>query len=151
MVPFCCFLSGVEDEDEGKALHLCDGEGEGFRSSWAEGEGAEAGRLSRGERAGLGRPSAGDGEVLERGVGGPPLPLPFRSFSDERWGEGDVREPGLWRDGADEPRRTWDAEVVRLRQGIFSRLTTGRDTHDLLRAPLGGYTARGALLKRACG
>lgn len=98
----------------------------------------EAGRLSRGDRAGLGRPSTDDGEVLERGVGGPPLPLPFKSFSDERWDEGEARELDLWTDGADELRRTWDAELVRLRQGIFSRLTTGRDTHVLLRDPFGG-------------
>lgn len=99
----------------------------------------EAGRLSRGERAGLGRPSTDDGEVLERGVEGPPLlPLPFRSFSDERCDEGGVRELDLCTDGAEELRRTWDTELVRLRQGIFSRLTTGRDTHDLLRAPFGG-------------
>lgn len=28
----------------------------------------------------------------------------------------------------EEVRRTWDAESARLRQGIFSRLTTGSDT-----------------------
>lgn len=98
----------------------------------------EAGRLSRGERAGLGRPSIDDGEVPERGVGGPPLPLPFRSFSDERWDEERAREEDLWTGGAEELRRTWGAELVRFKHGIFSRLTTGRDTHVLLRAPFGG-------------
>lgn len=98
----------------------------------------EEGRRSRGERAGLGRPSAGDGEGLERGVGGPVLPLPFRSFSDVRWDEGGVREEDLWDDGAEELRRTWDAELVRLRQGIFSRLTTGSETHVFVRDPFGG-------------
>lgn len=98
----------------------------------------EEGRLSRGERAGLGRPSTEEREGLERGACGPALPLPFRSFSEERWDKAEVREEDLWPDGEEELMRMFDAELVRLRQGIFSRLTTGRDTHGLLRDPLGG-------------
>lgn len=62
------------------------------------------------------------------------LARPFTSFSLDRWEAGEVRD-GRLRDeeegegeGEEEVRRTCDAESGRLRQGIFSRLTTGRDT-----------------------
>lgn len=105
LVPFCCFLSGVEVA-EGEAPHLCEGEGEDLRSSWDEGEVVEVGRLSRGERAGLGRPSFDSGEELEREVGGPLAPLPFGSFSESRWDEGGGMEQDLWGDVVEELRRT---------------------------------------------
>lgn len=101
------------------------------------------GRLSSGERAGLGRPSREDGDVVERGVDGPLAPRPLTSFSLDRWEFGGVRDRGLREEGDEEDeeedeRRTCEAESARLRQGIFSRLTTGRDTHVLFRAPFGG-------------
>ena len=69
---------------------------------------------------------------MERGVDGPLLPRPLVSFSPERWEVGGVREDVLSGDGAEadeeEVRRRCDAESARLRQGIFSRLTTGSDT-----------------------
>lgn len=104
------------------------------------GEGDGEGFLSSGERAGLGRLSREDGDVVERGVDGP-LPLrPFVSFSLDRWVAGWARDGGLREEGDEEEeeeeeeevevevRRTCDAELARLRHGIFSRLTTGRDT-----------------------
>lgn len=105
---------------------MVEGDGEGF--------------LSSGERAGLGRLSREDGDVVERGVDGPlPLLLPLRpfvSFSLDRWVAGGARDGGLREEGDEEEeeeeevevRRTCDAELARLRHGIFSRLTTGRDT-----------------------
>lgn len=99
------------------------------------------GRLSRGERAGLGRPSRDDGDVVERGVDGPLPPRPFTSFSLDRCEAGGVWDGGLSEEGdgaEEEVRRTCDVESARLRHGIFSRLTTGRDTHVLFRAPFGG-------------
>lgn len=93
-------------------------------------------RLSRGERAGLGRLSRDEGDVVERAMDGPLtllllLPRPLSSFSlPERWEEGGVRDEGLRDEGDEEERRTCDAESERLRHGIFSRLTTGRDTLD---------------------
>lgn len=106
----------------------------------------DGGRLSSGERAGLGRLSREeDGDAVGRGVDGPLLPRPFVSFSLDRWEAGGVRDGGLREEGEgaeeeaeEEVRRTCDAESVRLRHGIFSRLTTGRDTHVLFRAPFGG-------------
>lgn len=70
---------------------------------------------------------------MERGVDGPPEPRPFMSFSLDRWEAEGVREGGLREEGEgeeeeEEVRRTCDAESARLRHGIFSRLTTGRDT-----------------------
>lgn len=71
---------------------------------------------------------------MERGVDGPLLPRPFMSFSLERWEARGVRDGGLREEGEGEEdkeevvRRTCDAESARLRQGIFSRLTTGSDT-----------------------
>lgn len=103
------------------------------------GEGDGEGFLSSGERAGLGRLSREDGDVVERGVDGA-LPLrPFVSFSLDRWVAGGARDGGLREEGDEEEeeeeveveeevRRTCDAELARLRHGIFSRLTTGRDT-----------------------
>lgn len=81
--------------------------------------------------------------MVERGVDGPLVPRPFTSFSLDRWEPGGVRDGGLREEGDGEEeeeavRRTCDAESARLRQGIFSRLTTGRDTHVLFRAPFGG-------------
>lgn len=149
LVPFWCFLSKGEADDTSRVPDRCEGEGdgEGLRSS-GEGEGVDDGRLSRGERAGLGRPSREDGDVVvERGVDGPLVPRPFVSFSLDRWEDGGVRDRGLREEGEeeeeeeeddDEVRRTCDAESARLRHGIFSRLTTGRDTHVLFRAPFGG-------------
>lgn len=96
-----------------------------------EGEGVDEGRLSSGERAGLGRPSREDGDVDERGVDGPLVPRPFMSFSLDRWAAGGARDGGLREEGEgeeEEVRRMCDAESARLRHGIFSRLTTGRDT-----------------------
>lgn len=89
------------------------------------------GRLSSGERAGLGRPSREDGDTVERGVDGPLVPRPFTSFSPDRWEAGEVRDRGLREEGegeVEEVRRTCEAESARLRHGIFSKLTTGRDT-----------------------
>lgn len=89
--------------------------------------------------------------MADRGVDGPLVERPFVSLSLERWEAAGVRDEDLWKAGEDveeEPRRTCEDELLRLRQGIFSRLTTGSDTHVLFRAPLGGYTASGALLKR---
>lgn len=77
----------------------------------------DVGRLSSGERAGLGRLSREDG-----GVDGPPVPRPFVSFSLERWEPGGARDGGLREEGEEEE------GARRLRQGIFSRLTTGRET-----------------------
>lgn len=87
---------------------------------------------------------------MDRGVDGPLLPRPFVSFSLDRWEAWVVRDEGLCEEGEEEEevRRTCVAESPRLRHGIFSRLTTGSDTQVLFRAPLGGYTASGALLKR---
>lgn len=136
LVPFWCFFSGVcdgsdADDDEGMAPDRFEGEGdgEGFRSS-GEGEGVDDGRLSRGERARLDRPSREDGGVAECGVDGPLAPRPFTSFSLERWEAEGARDGGLWEEGEAEEavRRTCDAESARLRQGIFSRLTTGTVT-----------------------
>lgn len=76
--------------------------------------------------------------MVERGVDGPLLPRPFMSFSLDRCEAGGVRDDGLWTVGEEELRRTWDVELARLRQGIFSRLTTGRETHVLVRTPFGG-------------
>lgn len=131
LVPFWCFLSDA-DADKGIAPDRLEGEGdgEGFRSS-GEGEGVDDGRLSSGERARLGRPSREDGGVAECGVDGPLAPRPFVSFSPERWEAGGARDGGLREEGGAEEeavRRTCDAESARLRQGIFSRLTTGTAT-----------------------
>lgn len=63
-----------------------------------------------------------------------PLVLrPFRSFSPERWETAALREEGLREEGevkeeVEDVRRTCDAESALLRQGIFSKLTTGSDT-----------------------
>lgn len=78
--------------------------------------------------------------MAECGVDGPLTPQPFMSFSEERWDDGGVRDWDLREEGEEEEevRRTCDAESARLRQGIFSRLTTGSDTHVLFRAPFGG-------------
>lgn len=86
MVPFCCFFSISDDADDGKAPVLCagEGDGEGFLSRGEEDEGVDDGLLSRGERAGLGRLSREDGDVVERGVDGPLVPRPFTSFSVDR-------------------------------------------------------------------
>ncbi len=96
------------------------------------------GRLSSGERAGLGRPSREDGDAVERGVDGPLAPRPFMSFSTDRCEAGGVRDEGLREEGEgveeEVVRRTCDAESARLRHGIFSRLTTGRDTLERGRA-----------------
>lgn len=63
---------------------------------------------------------------------GPLVPRPFMSFSLERWEPGGVRDGGLRGEvegeEEEEVRRMCDAESARLRQGIFSKLTTGRDT-----------------------
>lgn len=107
-----------------------EGDGEGFRSS-REGEGVDDSRLSSGERAGLGRPSREDGEAVERGVDAPLVPRPFMSLSLDRWEAGGMRDGGLREEAGEEEeevRCTCDVELARLRQGIFSRLTTGRDT-----------------------
>lgn len=137
LVPFWCFFSDVcdavdADADEGIAPDRLEGEGdgEGFRSS-GEGEGVDEGRLSSGERARLGRPSREDGGVEECGVDGPLVPRPFTSFSPERWEAGGARDGGLREEGEAEEeavRRTCGPESARLRQGIFSRLTTGTAT-----------------------
>lgn len=84
-VPFWCFFSNGDDEDEGRAPDLCagEGDGEGFLSKGEE-EGVDEGLLSKGERAGLGRPSREDGDVVERGVDGPLALRPFTSFSVDR-------------------------------------------------------------------
>lgn len=109
--------------------------------------------LSRGERTELGRLSS-----VEWGVAGP---RPLAILSTDRWEDDEVRE-GLAGEVDDEEEEVEEAglekEVLSLssvpstsarpRHGIFSRLTTGSDTHVLPRAPLGGYTASGALLKR---
>lgn len=70
---------------------------------------------------------------MDRGVDGPLLPRPLVSFSLERWEVGGVRMEVLSGEGAEEEEeeevsRRCDAESARLRQGIFSRLTTGSDT-----------------------
>lgn len=132
LAPFWFFLSrGDDDDDDGRAPDRLEGEGDGesFRSSW-EGEGVDDGRLSSGERAGLGHPSREDGDVVGRGVDGPLVPRPFVSFSLERWEAGEGSDGCLRgeEEGEEELRRTSDAESARLRQGIFSRLTTGSDT-----------------------
>lgn len=77
--------------------------------------------------------------MVERGVDGPLVLRPFMSFSLDRWEAGGVRDAGLREEGEgeeeeEEVRRTCDAESVRLRHGIFSRLTTGRDTLERERA-----------------
>lgn len=111
---------------------------EGFLSS-GKGEGVGADFLSKGEREGLGRPSREDGDAAERGVEGSPTPRPFVSFSMDRWEAEGVKDGGLSEEGEEEEeevRRTCDAESARLRHGIFSRLTTGRDTLDRKRKQL---------------
>lgn len=66
---------------------------------------------------------------MERGVDGPLVLRPFMSFSLDRWEAEGVRDGGLREEGeGEEVRRTCDAVSARLRHGIFSRLTTGRDT-----------------------
>lgn len=135
LVPFWCFFSkGDVNNDEGKATDRWEGEGEGegFLSS-GEGEVVDDGRLSSGERAGLGHLSSEDGGVVEWGVDGPLVLRPFMSFSLERWEPGAVRDGGLREEGEEEEeeeevRCTCDAESALLRQGIFSKLTTGSDT-----------------------
>lgn len=79
--------------------------------------------------------------MVERGVDGQLATRPLVSFSLDRWEAGDVRDGDLREEGDEDEagvRRTCDAESARLRHGIFSRLTTGSETHVLLRAPLGG-------------
>lgn len=82
---------------------------------------------------------------MERGVEGPLLPRPLVSFSPERWDADGAKEEDLSGDSDEEDddeeeelRRTCDAESARFRQGIFSKLTTGNDTHVLFLAPFGG-------------
>ena len=69
---------------------------------------------------------------MERGVGGPLAHRPFVSFSPERCEAEGAREEGLREDGEGEEeevvRRTCEAESPRLRQGIFSKVTTGSET-----------------------
>lgn len=80
-------------------------------------------------------PSREDGEAVARGAHGPPAPRPFTSFSLDRWEAGGVREGVRRGEGEEMVRRTCDAASARLRQGIFSRLTTGRDTLQRGRVP----------------
>lgn len=137
LVPFCCFFSkGESDGNDGRATDLWEGEREGFLSI-GEGDAVDGARLSRGDRAGLGRLSREEGGVMERGVGGPPLlPRPLVSLSPERWEAGGAKEADLSGESVDEDeeeedeelRRTCDIESARFRQGIFSKLTTGNDT-----------------------
>lgn len=126
MVPFWCLFSSGADRGA-PARGEGEGDWEAFRS-WGEGEGVDAGFLSRGDRAGLGHPFREDGDVVERGVDASALTRPFSSFSPERWdGEG-AKDGGLREEGEEVLRRRWGAESDCFRQGIFSRLTTGRDT-----------------------
>ncbi len=88
---------------------------------------------------GLGRLSISEGGVVERGVTGPP---PFRNFSwflrdagdvkDLRGAEGgeeDVEEKEREEPGVGDVELTlMCAPSDRLKHGIFSRLTTGKDT-----------------------
>lgn len=73
---------------------------------------------------------------MERGVEGPLALRPLVSFSLDRWEAEGVRD-GLREEGEgeeeedeeeEELRRTCEPGSARLRHGIFSRLTTGRDT-----------------------
>lgn len=65
---------------------------------------------------------------MERDVDTSALPRSFGSFSLERWdGEG-AKDGGLREEGEEVPRRTWEVDSDCFKQGIFSRLTTGRDT-----------------------
>lgn len=101
-------------------------------------------RLSKGDSCdGLGRLSVNNGGVEERGV---MLPRPFTSFSWFLQGAGDARvdfreEEDGEKDAEDEEGIETDDPAVdgveltlicapseRLKQGIFSRLTTGKDT-----------------------
>lgn len=72
---------------------------------------------------------------MERGVDGPLVLRPFVSFSLDRWEAEGARDGGLREEGEgeeeeeeEELRRTCEPGSARLRHGIFSRLTTGRDT-----------------------
>lgn len=66
--------------------------------------------------------------MVVRGRDASALPRPFSSFSLERWdGEG-AKDGGLREEGEELLRRTCEGESDWFRQGIFSRLTTGRDT-----------------------
>lgn len=107
-------------------------------------EGDAVSRLSRGDdRDGLGRLSVNKGGVVEGGV---MVPRPFTSFSGFLQDAGDARvdfredEDGE-KDAEDEEGIERDDPAVdgveltlicapseRLKQGIFSRLTTGKDT-----------------------
>lgn len=109
--------------------------------SCEDGEGA--GRFSIGDREGLGRPSVSDGGVVERGVTGP---RPFGSLSwllcDAGDAKEDLREAEEGEEDEEEDEEeareepgVGDAELTLmcapsdlLRHGIFSRLTTGKDT-----------------------
>lgn len=130
LVPFCCFFSKGESDGNGGRADLWEGESEGFLSI-GEGDAVDGARLSRGDRAGLGRLSREDGGVTE-----PPPPRPLVSFSPERWEAGGAKEEDLSGESVDEDeeeedeelRRTCDIESARFRQGIFSKLTTGNDT-----------------------
>lgn len=83
--------------------------------------------MSSGERAGLGRPFREDGEAAGRGADVSAPPRPFSCFS-QRWdGEG-AKAGALREEGEELLRRTCEGDSDWLRQGIFSRLTTGRDT-----------------------
>lgn len=129
LAPFWCFLSG----GEGGTIGLLSN-----RDGDVEGEGA--GRFSKGDRDGLGRLSISDGGVVERGV---PGPRPFRNFSWILWDAGDVEEDLRGADDGEEDEEEKEREELAvgdeeltlmcapsdlLKHGIFSRLTTGKDT-----------------------
>lgn len=107
-------------------------------------DGDAVSRLSKGDDCdGLGRLSVSNGGVVERGV---MIPRPFTSFSWFLHDAGDVRvdfreEEDGEEDAEDEEGTDSDdpaadgveltlicAPSERLKQGIFSRLTTGKDT-----------------------
>lgn len=104
----CFFSKGSDcDDDNGIAAGRC------------ASVGSRDGFLSIRERTGLEHLSREDGDGAIR---------PLVSFSLPRWG----RDDGLREEGAEfvrvEVRRPREAESVRTGHGIFSRLTTGRDT-----------------------
>lgn len=137
LVPFCCFLS----RDVGGAVG-------GLSTAEGEGEGEEDGRLSTADGEEDGRRSGPEGDAAGRlsGPEGVMLgSLPFRTRSKGLWGGLSVAPVEPEEDEDDDDEDVLDEQLslmgtpsLRPRQGIFSRLTTGTDTHGRPRAPLGG-------------